>query len=153
MSNAFSRAWLVVFGSLVLFFGLQTTGLAQTTQTDIGQCILAGRISGFGKWGPRLVHLELFDDKGQQVLDESSEALATVKRVRVNAPTLLVTCHRDKPGVKSETGGMVPAVSAGSEPLSVKTLSMVPVGIGGHWVELDIIAPQDRVVRVPAPAN
>ncbi len=153
MSNIFSRGWLVLWGSLILFFGLQTTALAQTTQPEIGQCILAGRISGFGKWGPRLVHIELVDDKGQQVFDESSEALATVKQVRVNAPTLLVTCHRDKPGAKSESGALVPAVSAGSEPLSVKTLSMVPVGIGGHWVELEISAPQDRVVRVPAPTN
>jgi hypothetical protein len=153
MNKLFLQRLTWVMGIATLFFGLSLPASAQTSQTELGQCIFAGRISGFGRWAPRLVHLELIDDKGQQVLDEASEALATVKHVRVNSATLLVTCNRDKPGPKIEASATVPAVSAGSEVLAVKALSLVPVGIGGHWVELELVPNQARVIRVPSLPN
>lgn len=127
--------------------------MAQGAQTKIGQCILVGRISGFGRWAPRQPHFELLDDKGQQVVDESAESLASVKQVRVNAPALLVKCHRIQAAPKSEFGDALPAVAAGAEPLAVKALSLVPVGIGGHWVELELVLVQERVTKIPAQAN
>lgn len=126
---------------------------AQASQAEVGQCILVGRISGFGRWAPRQPQFELLDDKGQQVIDESAESLASVKQVRVNAPALLVKCHRVPSVPKSEPGDMLPAIAPGAEPLAVKALSLVPVGIGGHWVELEIVFRQERQTKIPAQTN
>ena len=153
MKNWIPKISLFLACAAALLLSAQNLVFAQNAQSEFGQCILAGRISGFGKWAPRLTHLELIDAKGQQVLDESSEAQASVTHVRVGAATLLVPCNRDKPRAKAETGATVPAISAGQELIAVKTLSMVPVGIGGHWVELELVSAQGRVVKVSPPAN
>jgi hypothetical protein len=153
MKNSMPKISLFLTCAVALFSSAQNPVFAQNTPSEFGYCILAGRISGFGKWAPRLTHLELVDAKGQQVLDESSEAQASVTHVRVGAATLLVPCNRDKPGAKAETGASVPAISAGQELIAVKTLSLVPVGIGGHWVELELTSAQARVVRIAPPAN
>jgi hypothetical protein len=144
--------WSLV-GLSTLLLSVHLPVMAQVSQAEVGQCILVGRISGFGRWAPRQPQFELLDDKGQQVIDESAESLASVKQVRVNAPALLVKCHRVQGGPKSDVGNMLPAIAPGSEPLAVKALSMVPVGIGGHWVELEVALVQERVTRIPAQTN
>jgi hypothetical protein len=153
MNQGVSMYRLWVIGLVVMFGGFEGAASAQSVPGDVGQCILAGRISGFGRWAPRLTHLELLDAKGAQILDESSEALAGVTQVRLGAPTLLVVCHRNKSATKADVGDTVPAISAGPESLVVKTLSLVPVGIGGHWVELELVSAQPRVIRIAPPAN
>jgi hypothetical protein len=153
MKMKLPRVFLLIISFTAMFFGAHATVSAQAAEADPGQCILAGRISGFGRWGPRLLHLELLDSKGQLVVDESSESLASVTQVRVNAPTLLVACSRNKSAIKSVARDTVPAISAAAEPLTVKALLLVPVGIGGHWVELELRAAAERITQVPAQAN
>ncbi len=136
-----------------LLLSLHSPLAAQASQAEVGQCILVGRISGLGRWAPRQPQFEMLDDKGQQVIDESAESLASVKQVRVNAPALLVKCHRMPSTAKSEEGDMLPAIAPGAEPLAVKALSMVPVGIGGHWVELEIMMSRERLTKIPAHAH
>ncbi len=153
MRRSVSREFWNFLGISSLLLSLHLPLAAQTSQAEIGECILVGRISGFGRWAPRQPHFELLDDKGQQVIDESAESLASVKQVRVNAPALLVKCHRIQAALKSVPSDMLPAIAAGSEPLGVKALSLVPVGIGGHWVELELVLVQERVTKIPAEAN
>jgi hypothetical protein len=153
MGRHSSQGFWSLVGLSSLLLSVHLPVIAQGSQAEVGQCILVGRISGFGRWAPRQPQFELLDDKGQQVIDESAESLAGVKQVRVNAPALLVKCHRIQSGRKSDVGDMLPAIAPGSEPLAVKALSMVPVGIGGHWVELEVALVQERVTRIPAQTN
>ena len=126
---------------------------AQSTPPAENNCILAGRLNADASWAPRFAHLDLLDADGRIVQASSKDALAQVKQVRIKSPAWLSSCNAGAPIAKGADGDVrphtaAPALKAGETPIAVQTISMLPMSLGGHWVELQVAPTPERVTML-----
>lgn len=119
-------------------------------QTDAGQCIVAGRLSG-GQWAPRLAGVQLLAASGQAVTSGSRDRLASVRQVRLSQPALLSRCdgnagltQADQEPVQPKAP--VPALAAGR--FDVEAVTFPKLRSGGELVELRVRTAPERVVML-----
>jgi len=129
--------------------GATTPALAQM---NVGQCIVAGRVTDKDRWSPRFEGIELLAARGRVVTSASREALSDVQQVRLTRPALLTRCDGDGAVARGDDLPRVekepqPAVSPGA--VEVERVSFPRLRKGGELVELQLRAlPHDRVVMV-----
>ncbi len=125
---------------------------AAVTQAGDAQCILAGRLSNEGRWAPQASGMQLLDAAGKPVSGAASSALSTIKAVRLTEPALLASCNAGQAMADGDAskGGKspAPAVTAGTIPVQVQAMAMLPGRAGGQWVELRLNVPAERVVML-----
>ena len=127
--------------------------LAQSAGSADNNCILAGRLNADASWAPRFAHLDLLDADGRIVQAGSKDALAQVKQVRIKSPAWLSSCNLGTAIAKGTDGDVrphtqAPALKAGETPIAVQTISMLPMSLGGHWVELQVAPTPERVTML-----
>jgi hypothetical protein len=99
---------------------------AAQTNDSPAQCIVAGRL----------------DATGKRIISASKQQLASVKSVRVSQRALLASCNGNQALTSGDSAPDKPS------PAPVQAVSYPPLRVGGSLVQLQVLAPTDRVITL-----
>jgi hypothetical protein len=122
---------------------LMSSVIAQASQ--VGQCVVAGRLNDANQWAPRIAAVQLFDAQGKIVSLSDKGALSKVTQAKISKAVPLSSCNGNQALKKvddlSDSGNAAKPsfMQPSSGFIAVKTVAFPSLRTGnGSLVEIEL---------------